>query len=252
MKIYPKVARDVLFVQGRWTIWFLGILVIIHIIQTIAFLFTEGGMNDFYARVYIAGNIYMFVIGILSSVSILPAFVKNGVTRRDYFKGAILGTLGIALSIVIFTIIIHFLSNFVLNLFNIPVNVIDLSDMVADPDDPFIAHLILAIIGAPFVKGMGILSILLFIFNLYYYYVIGWLIGSGFSRFGGIFGLTYIVLAIPLFIIHAGIWGKPIPELAMFDLTTYSNWAALVGSFVLALITLIIIRFTTKNVRIKV
>lgn len=94
MKIYPKVARDVLFVQGRWTIWFLGILVIIHIIQTIAFLFTEGGMNDFYARVYIAGNIYMFVIGILSSVSILPAFVKNGVTRRDYFKGAILGTLG--------------------------------------------------------------------------------------------------------------------------------------------------------------
>jgi hypothetical protein len=89
-KNYPKVAIDMFFVQGIWASGFLGIMLLIQIVKSVLFIFNDNnGVNTYYDATFIASNIFMLVIGIISAVGFIPHYVSNGVTRKDYFKGGI-------------------------------------------------------------------------------------------------------------------------------------------------------------------
>jgi len=254
--IRTKLAIDLFTLQGQWTVWFLGIMFVVyiaHILYPILFSGESGRtVDDFYARTYIFGNIYMLIIGIITSVSCLPYYVQNGITRRDYFFGATIGTLGLTIVIPLVALIIRFLTKGIVDWINLPIELKGLPDIHIAEEDPFIAQMILAVIDAPSVVETIELSILVFMVNLFFYYVIGWMIGSGFYRFGGINGLLFVALALAIFLINAGIWGNPVPGwLPIPDLTLSSYVASIIGTVLLIFIVLGIIRLVTKNMRIK-
>lgn len=252
--IRTKLAIDLFTLQGKWTVWFLGIMFVVYIAHILYPLIYTGEsgrtVDDFYARSYIFGNIYMLVIGIITSISCLPYYVQNGITRRDYFFGATIGTLGLAIIIPLVALIIHFLTKGMIDWTNLPIDLKGLTEASAAEEDPFIAQMILAVIYAPSVVEISGLSILVFTVNLFFYYVIGWMIGAGFYRFGGIKGMMFIVLALAIFLINSGIWGNPVPAwLPIPDLTL--SFYAIIGTVLLIFIVLGIIRLVTRNVRIK-
>lgn len=252
--IRTKLAIDLFTLQGQWTAWFLGIMFVVYIAHILYPLIYTGEsgrtVDDFYARSYIFGNIYMLVIGIITSISCLPYYVQNGITRRDYFFGATIGTLGLAIIIPLVALIIHFLTKGIVDWINLPIELKGLPDIHIAEEDSFIAQMILAVIDAPSVAEISGLSILVFTVNLFFYYVIGWMIGAGFYRFGGIKGMMFIVLALAIFLINSGIWGNPVPAwLPIPDLTL--SFYAIIGTVLLIFIVLGIIRLVTRNVRIK-
>lgn len=252
--IRTKLAIDLFTLQGKWTVWFLGIMFVVYIAHILYPLIYTGEsgrtVDDFYARSYIFGNIYMLVIGIITSISCLPYYVQNGITRRDYFFGATIGTLGLAIIIPLVALIIRFLTKGMIDWTNLPIELKGLTDIHIAEEDSFIAQMILAVIYAPSVVEISGLSILVFTVNLFFYYVIGWMIGAGFYRFGGIKGMMFIVLALAIFLINSGIWGNPVPAwLPIPDLTL--SFYAIIGTVLLIFIVLGIIRLVTRNVRIK-
>lgn len=252
--IRTKLAIDLFTLQGQWTAWFLGIMFVVyiaHILYPLLFSGESGRtVDDFYGRTYISGNIYMLVIGIITSVSCLPYYVQNGITRKDYFFGATISTLGLAIVIPIVALIIRFLSKGMVDWINLPIELKGLPDIRIAEEDSLIAQMILAVIDAPSVAEISGLSLLVFMVNLFFYYVIGWMIGSGFYRFGGIKGMLFVVLALAIFLINAGIWGNPVPGwLPIPDLTL--SFYAIIGTVLLIFIVLGIIRLVTRNVRIK-
>ncbi len=247
-----KVSFDVFLMQSIITLWYLGILLIIHFAPIFINFGNKNGFNDIYAKIYISGNIFMFVIGIIAAVGILPFYVKNGVTRKDSYIGIATGTMGLAIAIPIIAFLLNLITTPIFNWLDVPIKPANLTEIAADPGDPFFAHLILSIVGPPAIEGISFLSLALFMLNLFFYYVIGWMIGSGFYRSNGITGFLYIILAVFLFALNAQIWGKGLfVDLFIPNLSAYSYGASFAGTIFFITIVLLIIRLTTKNIRIK-
>lgn len=62
-----------------------------------------------------------------------------------------------------------------------------------------------------------LLAILFFIFG---YYLVGWLIGAGFYRYGGLFGLAFIIMALVIVLVQA-VLGLPLNSaIVSFDVPT--------------------------------
>src|SRR4051794_22873455 len=97
--VYPKVATDLFFVQLFWSFGFLGVLLVVHIIKIILGIMNGSEINNYFSIVYVAAHIFMLVIGIISVYGFLPHYVGNGVSRRDYFKGATLSTIALSITI---------------------------------------------------------------------------------------------------------------------------------------------------------
>ena len=252
--VYRKVAVDLFFKQGSWTMWFMGIMLIVHLVQAVLFLTgnSDGTLDNFFTKIFLAGNIYMFIIGIIAAVSLLPYFVQNGVTRKDFFTGGVFAAIGLATVIPIAAFLLNALTEWIAAFLNIPVGAGGLPEITGDPDDPLIATVILAVINAPSVTAAVWPNLFLSIMNLFFYYMTGWLIGTGFYRFGGNTGFLFIVIALGVFLTNAGIWGREIPAwLPVPDLSRFLA-ASVTGTLVLTIIILVIIRLVTKNMRIKI
>ncbi|MEK3726743.1 MULTISPECIES: hypothetical protein [unclassified Lysinibacillus] len=58
---------------------------------------------------------------------------------------------------------------------------------------------------SPFVdlQNHWLLAILVFALNIFGYYLVGWLIGAGFYRYGGLFGLAFIIMAFVIVLVQA-------------------------------------------------
>ncbi|PIB49211.1 hypothetical protein, partial [Pseudomonas sp. 2822-17] len=65
LRIFPKVAIDMFWVQLQWTLGFLGVMLAIHIFRVIASLYRGTDVDTYFNAVFIAANIFMFVIGII-------------------------------------------------------------------------------------------------------------------------------------------------------------------------------------------
>ncbi len=116
----------------------------------------------------------MLVIGI-SNLSFLTFFVKQGVTRKDYFIGAILSSIVVSLAITVVSIIAFVV------------------------EGAFIANVSLQY------EGMwGLLLSCTFCISSSYF-TIGWLIGAGFYRYGG-GGILFILLAVAVAFVFEALW----------------------------------------------
>lgn len=218
-RIYPKVASDVFFAQGGWAASFLGIMLIIQVVKMVFATFNDSDPSSYYVATFIASNIFMLVIGIISPMGFLPHFVSNGVTRKDYFKGTIIGTIGVAFAIPIVSAVVSSLQNFIVKLLNMQVSMEPFVGKGADGEGDFASEIILSIIFTPYVdfESNWLLAIFVFAINLFTYYIAGWLIGSAFYRFG-VLGILSIPLAFILVYLEDLLLsislGLPVPSFA--------------------------------------
>ncbi|MFJ5770462.1 hypothetical protein [Psychrobacillus sp. NPDC093180] len=253
--IYPKVATDMFWVQFFWALGFLGVLLVVQIIKAILSIIKGIEMNDYFDAVFIAANIFMLVIGIISSYGFLPYYVSNGVTRKDYFKGSAIASVALSITIPIIASIISVIQIFIVNLIDLSILKDSSLGNATGDEGNMVAELILSIVFTPFIdlQSNWLLAIFVFALNIFIYYLVGWLIGSGFYRFGVLFGLVCIILAF--FIIYAQdlllSLALDLPVHDMFASLQLPIYVAVIGIFVLAGLTFWMIRQLTKRIAIK-
>ncbi|SHF98493.1 hypothetical protein [Ornithinibacillus halophilus] len=250
---FARIGLDLLWVQLSWTFWFLGIILLVNVVQ----LIFMDDVDSFYSAGYIAGNIYMLVIGIIA-ITFLPYYVENGVTRKNYFLGNATASIGLSIILPIFIFLLSLIEKLVVKM--VSSNTLkDISLVKFEPeyDGNIIGDLIQTIIISPFINPETnlFMSLALFSLNIFVFYLIGWLIGSAFSRLGVIAGIIFVAFALALFSIKDSMirlaMDLPIYEsLSFMEIVPKSLALPLV--FVVVVVTITLIRLLTKRAPIKI
>lgn len=249
---FSTIGFHLLQEQLIWTFWFIGIVLLVNIVRTVLVSLYIGIEADyFYGGVFIASNIYMLIIGIIS-IYFLPYFVENGVTRKNYFYGNVIASVCLSILIPVFAYVITIFEKAIFpNL-----RTIDFGPVV-DHDGNIIGDLIQSIILAPYVnvETDPLLSMIVFSINIFGFYIIGWLISATFYRLGVIAGLLVIFLGIIFFAF------KDSMVRIAFDLPIFEHYSiftvvpknmALLLVFAGMLLVLSLIRLLTKRAPIKI
>ncbi|ANA81295.1 hypothetical protein PVOR_09030 [Paenibacillus vortex V453] len=232
-----KVARDMFVQQGSWALGFLSIVLLIYfgvgIGTSIGVNVREGfAEEDFFSIAYRSTKGFMLVIGIISAYSFLSYYVRHGITRKEFFNGAALAAVYLSLAFPVVTALIQ-----------------QIALMFASQDAGSTSLL-------QTFDNSWLLTLVSFGVQILIYYLMGWMIGSGFYRFGWIRGLGMIAVALVLISFMDALW--------QFELSSiWEQWlpvttdlsvtlpVSLIGSLVVILITLILIRLITRRVTIK-
>ncbi|MBO1001797.1 hypothetical protein [Pseudogracilibacillus auburnensis] len=254
---YTKVGLDLFYVQLTWTFWALGIFLLINIFRLIFLDYVDS----YYSGGYIAANIYMLVIGIIA-INFLPYYVENGITRKNFFIGNVLASIGLSLVIPFLIYVISFFEKLILHNFtSIVLRDHTLEEVVeevtTDIDGNIIGEIIQSIILTPFINPEAnlILSLALFSLHIFVFYIIGWMIGAAFYRLGVIGGLIFIAIGLALIVL------KDSMIRLVLDIPLFQNFTALANIpenlalpfvFIIVLVSIILIRLLTKRAPIKI
>lgn len=252
-KIFSKVATDLFWIQLFWALGFIGVMFVIHLIKIVVAINTGNDIEIYFVSTFVAANIFMLVVGIISSYGFLPHYVSNGVTRKDYFKGATLASVGLSIALPVITSIVSLIELFILKIFNM--STVTIGERVNMEDDGIVSDIIQSIIIAPYVDPQSnwLLAIFIVILNLLTFYLLGWLIGSAFYRFGVIVGLVFIAISVVLVLLENALLsiglGLTVPErLSSYD---FGLPISIIGVVAMIIIVLWVIRQLTKRVAIK-
>ncbi len=189
------------------------------------------GQDDFFSIIYRSTKGFMLVIGIIFSFGFLSFYVRHGFTRKDFFKGAALAALLLSIA---FPLVIGPVS--------LLLSAINLTDIGNSPVLQVFEH-------------NWFLALASFGIQIFVYYLMGWMIGSGFYRYDWIRGLGIIAVAIVLVSFMdalwqfelASLWDRWLPAFSL-DVPLY---ASLAGSVVIMALGLVLIRLLTRKVTIK-
>ena len=250
---FTKTGLDLLVIQFFWTLWALGIFIFIDVVK----LIFQSNVDVLYNTGYIASNIYMLVIGIIA-ISFLTYYVENGITRKNYFYGNVIASIGLSIVIPFLLYGLSLVEKFILNRFtSIVINEDVLKDIVVDVDGNIIGEIIQSLILTPFISPDSnlLLSLALFSLNIFVFYIIGWLIGAAFQRIGVIGGILFILIGIALIAVKDSMvrLAMDIPLFESFSaLDIVPNGLALPVVFIVILLTFFLIRLLTKRATIKI
>ncbi len=254
MSVYPKVITDMFWMQLFWAFGFLGVTFMIHLIKMVIGVNNGSEVNSYFDSVFIPANIFMLVIGIISVYGFLKYYVSNGVTRKDYFTGAAIASAGLSIALPVIASVITAIELFIVKmtgLFEFTSGNINQADL----DNNLITEIVQSIIFSPFVdlESNFILAILTFSLNVFTYYLIGWLIGAGFYRFGVLVGLGCILLSLAILSIQDSLLrsGLDLPGIAFYTIPELPLFIAILVLFIIFAIMLWMIRQFTKRVTVK-
>ena len=254
--VYPKVATDLFWIQLFWSLGFLGVMFVIHVIKVILGSINGNEINNYFSAVFVAANIFMLVIGIISTYGFLGFYVGNGVTRRDYFKGATLSTIGLSFALPIMASIVSVLERWFINLthlYNVKTNPFVSKGM--EEDSNLLGDIITSVIISPFVDlhSNWLLAILIFALNLLTYFVVGWFIGTSFYRFHILIGLGVVLLSIAILFTADGLLNVALklPVHEVFTSLSLSLPVSALAILIILGIVLWVIRRMTKKVAVK-
>ncbi|MBY7141806.1 hypothetical protein KFZ56_01585 [Virgibacillus sp. NKC19-3] len=263
--IFPKVIMDMFSIQFAWAWGFFGIMLVINIIKVGRTLLGNDSVDGYYDAVFIGANIFMLVIGIIST-SFLSHYVANGVTRKDYFKGALLASVGLSVVIPIIAFVVDAIERFIVtNLTNITfgdpgLNAVtqeiaeDIGDIGGIGD--VISTIVQSVIFTPYIDpgSNWILAMGVFSLNIFLYYLLGWLISASFYRFDTVTGLGFIVIALVLLMAGDTLLrvtlGLPLLE-GLAALNAIPAGVAALGVLFIVVVSIWMIRLLTKNVSVK-
>jgi len=256
--IFPKVANDMFWVQLFWALGFLGVMLVINIIKIIIATFQGNEPNSYYDSIFIAANIFMLVIGILA-IYFLPHYVGNGVTRKDYYKGTLLASVGLSITIPIITICISLLEQMILkNIDKVSFKAANIiNEVVLEIDSNIVGDIVQSIILTPYVDPQSnwFLAICVFSLNIFMYYLAGWLISTSFYRFGAGTGLGFIIIALIVLMLEDVLLrislDLPIPS-RFSTLGSLPLSITILSILFIIFISIWIIRLLTKRVTIKI
>ncbi|MUK88222.1 hypothetical protein GMD78_07430 [Ornithinibacillus sp. L9] len=251
--IYLKVTNDMFWVQLFWAFGVMGVMLIIQIGKLILGINQGNAPDNFYSTFFVVANFFTFIIGIISA-SFLPYFVGNGVTRKDYFRGATLASIGLAVILPIIALVISVLTQFILK----QVASVTFKEPNFDAfssDSNLIGDIIQFLILTPYVNPESNLMLALGIFslNILMYYLAGWLIGVAFYRFHTVIGLGFILISVTILTLENVLIRNTL-NLPIHDNFSFIDLPVTIAVPVIVLIVLLVlwtIRSLTKNVTIK-
>ncbi|MCO7126509.1 hypothetical protein NIE88_12105 [Sporolactobacillus shoreicorticis] len=88
-RVSRKVAVDIFLMLSTWMAWclpfYFGFFILAHFVPQIQL------DHNFFDGAVQASKIYMLVVGIILSLYVPVAYVRQGVTRKNMFKGMLLG-----------------------------------------------------------------------------------------------------------------------------------------------------------------
>lgn len=227
-----KITVDLYAVQMKWVAWCLPIVYIFYF--AVAWFLNEPEIRSLSLITFTfqAATIFMLVCGILSSLAFLPMYVKHGITRKSYFQGALLSSIGLAITIIGITAFL----TWVISLFKINI----------------FTEVVLSSLG----ENSWLLTITSYIIVVIIYFLAGWLVGLGFYRYGGAGGFVSIVIALAIISLNDLLWAfstpKPIMGLLNLNIPVPHIAIAMVGSIVIGAIATIVVYRMVKETPVKV
>ncbi len=259
-RIYPKVAIDMFWTQFFWALSYLGVMFVIHIVKIVATFINHDGVSPYFANVYVTSNIFMLVVGIISTLGFLQYYVENGVTRKDYFKGSALASVGLSLSIPVVTGLVSLLEFAISKIVNINF-LVDKSMFLVESEDfggpikDIFGNVIISVVLPPSVSltDHWLLAVFVLALNLFCFYLIGWFISASLYRLGVVVGLVSIIISFVIVYLYDFLLRTALhlPAVAMFDAIEVPTVVAAIGVILIISIILWMIRQLTKRVPIK-
>ncbi|MDV2686442.1 hypothetical protein RYX56_18905 [Alkalihalophilus lindianensis] len=230
-----KLSLDLFYIQMKWSLWYIPITFIIYLIIVQFVPEVEEMGLSFISFFYEPSKIYMLVIGIISCFAFLGYFVRNGLTRKDYFIGSAIAATGVAFSLMmisaILTGILLWIGTFTAY-------------------SPLNGHVAFLDTNSFWIAPVVSLSLIILC-----YYIGGWIIAVGFYRFGGWGGFGFILIAIFYMSIADLLWTgeitHPLANYLNMSMPNMSLGASIFGTLILIGIGLLLIRKVTKRVTIK-
>lgn len=252
-----KVGLDLFSAQLIWTFWALGIFLLINIVKITFF----SQVDSYYNAGYVSANIYMLVIGIIA-INFLPYYVENGITRKNYFIGNVLASIGLSVVIPILIYLISLLEKFIVHTFTSIVlrdSILEetMTEVTTDIDGNMVGEIILSFILTPYIHPETnlLLSLGLFSLHILIFYLIGWMIGAAFYRLGVIGGLIFIVIGLFLVAVKDSMTRLMLDQPLFQNFTALSNIpknSVLPIIFAVILVIIILIRLLTRRAPIKI
>ncbi|KHF41695.1 hypothetical protein [Halalkalibacter okhensis] len=230
-----KVAFDLFAIQMKWSLWYIPIVFVIYLIVEHFVTEVEEMGLSFMSFFFEPTKIYMLVIGIISCLAFLTYFVKNGVTRKDYFIGSSIASAGVAFSLMLISVIV----TGILLLLGTFTTYSPLTNQVAFLDT----------------NSFWVIPLISFSLIVLCYYIGGWIIAVGFYRFGGWGGLGFILIAILFLSLTDLLWEgeltHPLANYLNLTIPALSIFSSIIGTLLLIGVGLFLIRKVTKRIAIK-
>lgn len=236
-----KATWDMSRLQLSWAIWFVVIVLIVYIavwliggkmvvsdqLSELTERILTGNWEEktepadnfgFISFISHASKIFMLVCGIISVYGFMTFFVKQGVTRKTYFYSATISSLVVSAVIAL------------------------------GAGTVYLLEVIFTGTGEQFAPGWPA-AIFIYGLLIFAYFIFGWIIGANFYR-SAAHGLTSTVLATALAFLLESLMNQSL----MTRLSVPEQWkavASFAGIVLLLIGALWFVRFTTRNVRIR-
>lgn len=234
-----KVIRDMFIEQLKWSWWFIGINLMIHLTLSYFSVKYTFGNADFTQFMSASVSIYMLVIGIVAGSSFLNYYSRLGVTRKDYFYGVAIAAVILSFTIIIISDIIALIEISIFNMMNVSIK----SNIF---------------VGMNWVEPTFSISL-----NGLIYYLIGWFINMGYYKFNWKAGLLFILISIIFSSIHGFIWvdnfidipgmitGSAVEEIMNINAGQLTYGVSATVDTGLIILLLFILRRLTSNISVK-
>ncbi|WP_181347433.1 hypothetical protein [Thalassobacillus sp. CUG 92003] len=221
-----KLSLDLFLVQGKWAAWFLSTVCIIYVVFRMV---VDQNQISFFPFAFQPSKIFMLILGIMSPAVFLTFYVRQGITRRDYFYGSALAAIALSLAL---SIIASIISGFQHLLTGSQITVHMLNDEASLP-----------------------LIMFSFFLNVLVYFAAGWLVGAGIYRSGWLIGLGHIVLAMVIVSLSDLFWEGDMSEPWLTFFNVNAADISIAFSFIVTLLLLTgtfwLVRLLTRNVTVK-
>ncbi|ARK29868.1 hypothetical protein [Halalkalibacter krulwichiae] len=235
-QLIKKVATDLYSVQMKWVAWYLPIVFVVYVALLAFVAEPELRTMSLLTFTFQTATIFMLVCGILASFVFLPVYIKQGVTRKTYFKATILSSIALATTIIVITAF----ATWVLTFFKRYTTLFDevvLSSLVV-------------------IEGNWFLISFAYVIVIFIYYLAGWLISLGFYRYGAAGGFGFIAISLVLIFLTDIIWNlntpKPIVGIIPIGSFSINIGIAFILSLIIIAIVVTIVQKVTKDIAIVV
>lgn len=228
-----NLALDFYKMHMKSLLLFLFVILTFTIIGPILLSDTVKWELSFVESVYNASKIYLAIAAVFICIATMGFMVKNGVTRKDYFYGTAFAATGMSFTIMILATVVSWILELIgIDFFTSSVTFLDTSSTWLIP----------------------ILSLSLILFS---YYIAGWIIATGFYRYGSWETIGFIAIAI-WFVLFIDIilWGEGIEfyiaSSFIFSTRQFSIFILLGVTAVLNGLALWLVRSITRRIPIKI
>ncbi len=235
-KLSSKVASTSFYEQTKWSLWFFATIFLVYVARIFFMSESADPIEGFFNFAHHSANIFMLVCGIILVYAFMGQHVHQGVSRKDWYKGSAIASVGFALIVTLIPLVINGAQHLLQQFINLP--------FAFDT----------ALSATTFTGSFGAAAA--FFLNALIFYLTGWLIGIGYYRFGWIIGFVFIAVALAIFSINNFFWENGSYNtavtwsLSQFPTNT-SFLVAAVGSVILVALLFAAMHLLTKRTPIK-